>query len=136
MMQLRKICKECVLLAKAKGTQAPVSVTHQQLNLHLAQVYVPQNCPTSKSKKQILEYLNYRILDSPYLFPSERCQQMTRSAIQKVFKKMARKAGLPDRYSIHNLRHTCATLLYRLSRFNLRLVQLQLGHSNQTITSV
>ncbi|MCH7731724.1 MAG: tyrosine-type recombinase/integrase [Candidatus Marinimicrobia bacterium] len=47
---------------------------------------------------------------------------MTRSAIQKVFKKMARKAELPERYSIHSLRHTYATNLYKASGYNLRLV--------------
>jgi len=61
---------------------------------------------------------------------------MSISAIQIVFKKMARKTGLSRRYSIHSLRHTHATELYKASGYNLRLVQQQLGHSNITTTSV
>jgi len=61
---------------------------------------------------------------------------MTTSAIQKVFKKLARKAGLPARLSIHSLRHTNATELYKASGYNLRLVQQQLGHSTISVSSV
>jgi len=61
---------------------------------------------------------------------------MTRSAIQKVFKKMAMKSRLPEHYSIHSLRHTYATNLYKASGYNLRLVQKQLGHTNINTTTV
>ncbi|TFB12615.1 hypothetical protein E3V33_05110 [Candidatus Marinimicrobia bacterium MT.SAG.4] len=39
-------------------------------------------------------------------------------------------------YSIHSLRHTYATNLYKASGYNLRLVQRQLGHSSPTVTQV
>lgn len=87
-------------------------------------------------KKQILEFLDYRVTNSAYLFPSQRGEQMTRSGIQQVFKKFAKKAGLPSRYSIHALRHTYATNIYKSSGYNLRLVQQRLGHSSPTTTSV
>ena len=61
---------------------------------------------------------------------------MSRSGIQQVFKKWAKKAGLPSHYSIHSLRHTYATNLYKASGYNLRLVQKQLGHSSPSITQV
>ena len=61
---------------------------------------------------------------------------MTRSGIQQVFKKWAKKAGIPANYSIHSLRHTYATNLYKASGYNLRLVQRQLGHSSPTVTQV
>ena len=61
---------------------------------------------------------------------------MTRSGIQQVFKKWAKKAGISDHYSIHSLRHTYATNLYKASGYNLRLVQKQLGHSSPTVTQV
>ena len=63
-------------------------------------------------------------------------RHMTRRAIQKVFKKAALRAGLPEHYSIHCCRHTYACELYRASGYNLRLVQKQLGHSNSRITEV
>ncbi|GAH75377.1 unnamed protein product, partial [marine sediment metagenome] len=43
---------------------------------------------------------------------------------------------LPKRYSIHCLRHTYATRLYKASGYNLRLVQKQLGHSSVSTTQV
>jgi site-specific recombinase XerD len=61
---------------------------------------------------------------------------MTTRAIQKAFKRLAALAGLPDRYSIHCLRHTYACELYKASGYNLRLVQKQLGHASITTTQV
>ena len=59
------------------------------------------------------------------------------SGLQKIFKNNARKACLDtNRLSIHSLRHTYATELYRASGYNLRLVQQQLGHSSIQTTSV
>jgi len=61
---------------------------------------------------------------------------MTVRALEKVFKKTAAKAKLPEYYSIHCLRHTYACELYKVSGHNLRLVQKQLGHSNFRTTEV
>ena len=91
----------------------------------------------SSRLKDILEdWLDYRDKDSPYLFYSERQEKMTTSAIQRVFKKYAKKAGLKETFSIHSLRHTYATRLYRSSDYNLRMVQKQLGHSSPSISAV
>jgi site-specific recombinase XerD len=90
----------------------------------------------AKLKKLILDYLEYRKSDSQYLFSSKRGDQMTRFGISQVFKQWARKAGLPERYSIHSLRHTYAVRLYRASGYNLRLVQKLLGHSSVSTTQV
>ncbi len=91
---------------------------------------------SAKLKEQILEYLEYRQSDSLYLFPSERGSQMTRFGIGQLFKKWADKSGLPGHYSIHCLRYTYATNLYKASGYNLRLVQQQLGHSSISTTSI
>lgn len=85
---------------------------------------------------EIAEYLRYRKSDSEFLFPSERGEKLSRSGIQKIFKKIAKKAKLEKHYSIHCLRHTYATQIYKASGFNLRLVQQQLGHASITTTSV
>ena len=90
---------------------------------------------SSTLKNLILEYIEYRDKDSEYLFPSERQEYMSSNALQKVFKKWAKKAGLPARYSIHSCRHYYATALLKVSR-NLRLTQVQLGHSNPQTTTV
>ena len=90
----------------------------------------------STLKKLISDYLDYRSSKSPYLFHSERAEQMTRFGIGRVFKKLAKLSGISNHHSIHSLRHTYATNLYKASEYNLRLVQKQLGHSSITTTSV
>jgi len=91
----------------------------------------------SSRLKDILEsWLDYREKDSPYLFYSERQDKMTTSAIQRVFKNYAKKAGLSPHYSIHCLRHTYATRLYKSSEYNLRMVQKQLGHSSPSVSAI
>ena len=90
---------------------------------------------STRLKNIIQEYLDYRKSDSPYLFYSARSEQIMVSGLQKIFKNNARKAGFGN-MSIHSLRHTYATELYKASGYNLRLVQQQLGHSSIQTTSV
>ncbi len=61
---------------------------------------------------------------------------MTRFGIGTVFKTIANTAGIDSHHSIHSCRHTYATNLYKVSGYNLRMVQKQLGHSSITTTSV
>jgi len=164
--QLIKTIKDATLIAKSKGIIAPVrdsaiiqftlgsglrvkelsnlKVEHLHFQRGSNQIVV-YNGKGNKDrivtinnnlKKLIHEYMNYIQSKSEYLFPSERGEQLTRSGIQQIFKKWAKKAGLPKRYSIHSLRHTYATNLYKASGFNLRLVQKQLGHSSISTTQV
>lgn len=81
----------------------------------------------NKLKKLIQDYINYIQSKSDNLFPSERGEQLTRSGIQQIFKKWVKKAGLPKQFSIHSLRHTYATNLYKASGFNLRLIFILLN---------
>ncbi len=163
---LRRICEEAALAARARGIQAPVRDrviielalgtglrVSELANLKIDNLHLKRGQNTllvkngkhgrdrvvafsGRLKAQVLEYLEYRSSHSPYLFPSERGEKMTPSAIQKVFKRYAKRAGLPPRYSIHSLRHTYATVLYKASGYNLRLVQQQLGHSSPNTTAV
>jgi len=91
---------------------------------------------SSKLSSILQDYLDYRHRDTEHVFYSERQDKMTISAIQRVFKKYAKKAGLPGHYSIHSLRHTYGTLLYKRSGHNLRMVQKQLGHNSPVTTAV
>jgi len=164
--QLIKTIKDATLIAKSKGIIAPVrdsaiiqftlgsglrvkelsnlKVEHLHFQRGSNQIVVYNGkgnkdrivTISSTLKNIIQEYIEYNNSDSPYLFPSERGEQLTRSGIQQIFKKWAKKAGLPKRYSIHSLRHTYATNLYKASGFNLRLVQKQLGHSSISTTQV
>jgi len=164
--QLKKTCLDLELLGKSKGKQIQVRDANLVLialstglrvaelsNLKVSHLYVGKGQSailvkngkggkdrivsiSAKLKARVQAYLEYRAWDSPYLFVSKRSDKMSRSAIQKVFKKIAAKAGLPKHYSIHSLRHTYATMLYKSSGYNLRLVQKQLGHVNINTTTV
>lgn len=61
---------------------------------------------------------------------------LTRSAVYRIFKGCAAEIGLPERFSIHSCRHTYASLLYRASQYNIRLVQKQLGHRSIQTTQI
>ncbi len=90
----------------------------------------------AKLKTHLKKYLTKTSLNSAYLFASCRGDKLTRSAIQKIFKKYAKAAGLPPHLSIHSCRHYYGTKLYKSSNNNLRLVQKQLGHSSVVTTQV
>ena len=163
--KLKTVCQNAAIIAKSKGNQIPVRDrliietalgtglrVSELANLKIEDIHLKKGQSSlvvrdGKGgrnrvvafnhflKSEILKYLEYRNSDSPYLFYSERGEKMTRYGISKVFKKMSKKAGLPTHYSIHSLRHTYATILYKASGYNLRLVQKQLGHSSITTTT-
>jgi len=164
--QLRKTLSDAATLARSRGSQIAVRDqliielalgtglrVSELSNLKVADLYLKkgQNALhvrngkggkdrvvqfSSKLKKLVLEYLEYRRSGSLYLFHSKRGEQLTRFGIGQVFKQWAQRAGLPAHYSIHSLRHTYATNLYKASGYNLRLIQQQLGHSSVSTTSV
>jgi len=72
----------------------------------------------------------------PLLLSSNTGTRMTTRALEKAFKRNAARANLPSLYSIHCLRHTYACELYKVSGYNLRLVQKQLGHAHIATTQV
>ena len=74
--------------------------------------------------------------DQPLLVSTRTGGHLTTRAIQKAFKRCAKKAKLPSHYSIHCLRHSYACFLYKASGWNLRLVQKQLGHAKISTTQI
>jgi len=73
---------------------------------------------------------------APLFVSSRSGQALTRTAIYRIFKANASHVGIPTRFSIHSCRHTYASLLYRASKYNIRLVQKQLGHSSIQTTQI
>lgn len=71
-----------------------------------------------------------------FLSPSGKSNKLSRQAVYHAFKRWADRADLPERFSIHSCRHTYASMLYKSSNYNLRLVQSQLGHSSIQTTQV
>jgi integrase len=52
---------------------------------------------------------------------------------ERIFKRVLRKAGLPNTVRFHDLRHTCATLLL-LRGIDANTIKDLLGHANISIT--
>lgn len=73
---------------------------------------------------------------APLFLSSRDNRPLTRSAVFRIFKANAKAVGLPPRFSIHSCRHTYASLLYRSSDYNIRLVQKQLGHRSIQTTQI
>lgn len=93
-------------------------------------------------KNECLSYLNWKqsqgqdIRSEAHLLTGPKDKRLTTRALQKAFKRCMKKAGLDNNYSIHCLRHTYGSHLYKASQYNLRLVQEQLGHSSIRTTQV
>jgi len=89
-------------------------------------------------KKECLFYLRWKEKKIPgtYLFANREGKQLSKRTLQKSFKKCLEMAGLESHYSIHSLRHTYGSHLYKASGHNLRLVQEQLGHSSIRTTQI
>jgi site-specific recombinase XerD len=89
-------------------------------------------------KKECLFYLEWKEKRIPgvYLFANQKGEQLSKRTLQKSFKRCLQMAELENYYSIHCLRHTYGTYLYKASNHNLRLVQEQLGHSSIRTTQI
>ena len=85
------------------------------------------------ARRAILDYLES--MSAQEKQPWSRVFAITTKQAQRLFKLYARRAGLNPAYSMHSLRHTRGTELYRLHR-DLKLVQNALGHANLETTSV
>ena len=72
---------------------------------------------------------NGELGQNSYLLKTARSAQYCPSALWRRWKKYCPK-------TLHSARHTNATMLYKASGNNLRLVQKQLGHSRITTTQI
>lgn len=114
-----------LIVRKGKGGKQRTVALNQEIRNHLLKYL--------RWKKDAGESVGP---EAPLLLSSRTGRAMTTRAIQKAFKRCASLAGLSRRFSIHSLRHTYACHLYKASKWNLRLVQKQLGHSSIATTQV
>lgn len=93
------------------------------------------------TKEALLKYLNIR--DNSHdkgrnnpLFLTDYGFRMSVTTIKKIVKRAYRKANLDENiYSVHTLKHTCATLLYKAG-CNIRTIQELLGHVQIDTTEI
>ena len=71
------------------------------------------------------------------LFTSERNKRISNRTIQHIVRKELLKAGLDiEKYSVHKLRHTAATLMYQYGHVDIRALQELLGHESISTTEI
>ena len=88
-------------------------------------IYLNKNC-----MKAINDYLKVRpndrikYEDRNALFLSERLERISRRTVQHIVEKELKNAGLDiNKYSVHKLRHTAATLMYQYGDVDIRALQ-------------
>lgn len=94
--------------------------------------------------KAINKYLAVRPTDGikfnsrDALFLSERKQRIGKRTVQYVVKYELQNAGIQkaSTYSVHKLRHTAATLMYKYGNVDIRALQELLGHVSISTTEI
>ncbi len=99
-------------------------------------VYLNQACMES-----IQGYLAVRpkdgVIDRNALFLSNRKTRISPKTVQALVNKYLARIGLSGPgYSVHKLRHTAATLMYRYGNVDIRVLQDILGHANLGTTEI
>lgn len=93
--------------------------------------------------KAINSYLEIRPHDSikfnsrNALFLSEQRKRISNRSVQYIVKQELMLAGIDSRkYSVHKLRHTAATLMYKYGQVDIRALQEVLGHESISTTEI
>lgn len=101
-------------------------------------IYLNKACMNS-----IKSYLAERPKDSvkynsrDALFLSEQRKRISNRTVQYIVKEELRIAGIdPNKYSVHKLRHTAATLMYKYGNVDIRSLQELLGHESISTTEI
>lgn len=72
------------------------------------------------------------------LFLSEQKKRISNRTVQYIIKNELRLSGIEkyDKYSVHKLRHTAATLMYKYGNVDIRALQELLGHESISTTEI
>lgn len=72
-------------------------------------------------------------VDNGIVFAGQRGQHLNEKTLGYHLKQILDRAGLPNRFRVYDLRHTCATLLLA-ANVNPKIVSERLGHSTVVLT--
>lgn len=92
------------------------------------------------TKNALNEYMKVRkskMADETQLILSNHGEKISIGGIQYIVKNLIRKAGLDvETLSVHKLRHTAATLMYKYGGVDVRALQEVLGHEHLNTTQI
>lgn len=72
-----------------------------------------------------------------HLFLSSRGKGISNRMVEVMVNKNIQKAGLDsNKFTVHKLRHTAATLMYKYGQIDIRTLQKVLGHENVSTTEI
>ncbi len=75
--------------------------------------------------------------DPQALFLSKRGTRISTQMIQNIIKGLFARSGIDTKtYSVHKLRHTAATLMYKYGEVDIRSLQTILGHQSVATTQI
>ena len=123
------------------------------VNINLSDIKDDSITVTGKGNKERVVYLNSacisaikrymkvrpvdNVKDRNALFLSSRLQRISPKTVQHLVKYYIELAGLDtEKYSVHKLRHTAATIMYKYGKTDLRTLQEILGHEQLATTQI
>jgi integrase/recombinase XerD len=75
--------------------------------------------------------------EETHLFLSNRGKGISNRMVETMVNKYIKKAGLDsEKFTVHKLRHTAATLMYKYGNIDIRTLQKVLGHENVSTTEI
>jgi len=119
-----KTCNEVQDFCKTKSSKRYIMITE-----FLADVLSEHK----KKQKETADYLNIAWSEDNLVFPTSKGTMPYGRNIQEKFTRICKKANLPEKATMHSLRHTYATRLFECG-VDIKVISMQLGHKNVKIT--
>ena len=101
-------------------------------------IYLNSTCMNAVNKYlAVRPHDNVKYDSKDALFLSERRERISNRTVQYIVKQELKRAGLDtNKYSVHKLRHTAATLMYKYGNVDIRALQELLGHESISTTEI
>ena len=100
-------------------------------------LYLNNACKTALVTHLATQNKRLDVRDNNALFLSRLGKRVSTKTVQWMVKKYLERAGLENKkMSVHKLRHTAATLMYRTGKVDVRVLKDILGHEQLNTTQI